>query len=173
MAYCVVRTDNLAGTDVRSMLESVKYMGSGSTEAAIANGSVVKIAGLIADATTGEPVEYEVMKGVTPAANTSLDEVVLIADPEVMYDERKKSLDQFINEAGEVVRGYHLHTGDIFSITAEGFANASPAVGQIVELAASTKWNNVASATNGSTVVGKIIDKNIVGRYTYYAIRVD
>lgn len=172
MAYCVVRTDNLAGTDVRSMLESVKYMGSGSTETAIENGNVVKIDGLMADA-NGVPVEYEVMKGVTPAANSKLDEIVLIAAPEVMYDERKKNLDEFRSEAGAVVRGYHLHTGDIFSITAEGFANASPAVGQIVELAASTKWNNVASATNGSTVVGKIIDKNIVGRYTYYAIRVD
>ena len=40
MAYGVVRTDKLMGTDVRSMLESVKYMGAGSTATAIDNGEV-------------------------------------------------------------------------------------------------------------------------------------
>lgn len=169
MPYCVVRTDKLMGTDVRSMLESVKYQVAGAESAmvdtAIENGNVVKVGALISG-------EREVKSATTPAATTKLDEVVLVAAPEVMYDERKRNLDEFINEAGKIVRGYHLHSGDIFSVTAEGLKNASPAVGQVIELAASTKWNNVATATVGSTVIGKIIAKDVVGRHTYYVIQV-
>lgn len=168
--HAVVRTDKLMGTDVRSMLESVKYMGSGSTETEIENGNVLKVDGLL---TVDGVAEREVKKGVTPAANSKLDEIVLVAAPEVMYDERLRSLSDYVSEAGKIVRGYHLHSGDIFSVTAEALKNASPAVGQVIELAASTKWNNVANATSGSTKIGKIIAKDIVGQFTYYVIQVD
>lgn len=46
--------------------------------------------------------------------------------------------------------------------------------GNVVELAAkATKLNVVASATDSTTTVGKIIDVEIAGRYTYYVIKVD
>ena len=169
--YAVVRTDKLMGTDVRSMLETVKYMGAGSTATAIENGNVVKVDGTLLADSDGVTIR-EIKKGVTPAATSKLDEIVLIATPEVMYDERKKGLDEFRNEAGKLARGYHLHSGDIFSVTAEALANASPAVSQIIELAAGTKLNNVTTATSGSTVIGKIIAIDVVGRYTYYVIQV-
>ena len=167
MAYGVVRTDKMMATDVRSMLESVKYMGAGSTATAIDNGNVVKLDGSLM---TGE---REIKKGVTPAANDALDAIVLIASPEVMYDERKRNLDEFQNEAGKVCRGYHLHSGDIFSVTKDALDGAAtPAVGNVVELKAGIKLNVAASATGGSTVVGKIIAVDVVGRYTYYVIQV-
>lgn len=167
MAYGVVRTDKMMATDVRSMLESVKYMGAGSTATAIDNGNVVKLDGSLM---TGE---REIKKGVTPAANDALDAIVLIASPEVMYDERKRNLDEFQNEAGKVCRGYHLHSGDIFSVTKDALDGVSaPAVGNVVELKAGIKLNVAASATGGSTVVGKIIAVDVVGRYTYYVIQV-
>lgn len=169
--YAVVRTDKMHATDVRSMLETVKYMGAGSTATAIENGNVVKVDGTLIADSDGVTIR-EIKKGVTPAATSKLDEIVLIATPEVMYDERKKGLHEFINEAGKLARGYHLHSGDIFSVTAEALANANPAVNQIIELAAGTKWNNVATATSGSTVIGKIIAIDVVGRYTYYVIQV-
>lgn len=167
MAFGVVRTDRLMGTDVRSMLESVKYMGAGSTATAIDNGNVVKLDGSLM---TGE---REIKKGVTPAANDVLDAIVLIASPEVMYDERKRNLDEFQNEAGKICRGYHLHSGDIFSVTKDALDGAAaPKVGDAVELKAGTKLNVADSATSGSTVVGKIIAVDVVGRYTYYVIQV-
>lgn len=167
MSYGVVRTDKMIATDVRSMLESVKYMGAGSTATAIDNGNVVKLDGSLM---TGE---REIKKGVTPAANDALDAIVLIASPEVMYDERKRNLDEFQNEAGKVCRGYHLHSGDIFSVTKDALDGAAtPAVGNVVELKAGIKLNVAASATGGSTVVGKIIAVDVVGRYTYYVIQV-
>lgn len=168
--YAVVRTDNMAGTDVRSQLVSVQYLGSnGATPTAIENGNVLKIGAL----KTGE---REIYVGGAVAANDSLDDVVLVASPEVMYDERLHNLDQYINEAGKTCRGYHIHTNDIFSVTKEALTGAStPDVGDVVELAAGTKLNVVAAATgatDGSTVVGTIIAIDVVGAYTFYAIRV-
>lgn len=168
MAYAVVRTDAMAGTDVRGQLVSVKYMGAdGATPTAIENGNVLKIGALM----TGE---REIYIGGAVAANDKIDDVVLIASPEVVYDERKRNLDDFVNEAGKACRGYHIHSGDTFSVTAEALSGTgTPAVGNIVELAAGTKLAFAASATTGSTKVGRIIAVDVVGRYTYYAIKVD
>lgn len=168
MAHGVVRTDLLAGTDVRSDLVSVRYQPS-NVMTAIDNGNVVLLGAL----ETGSRTVY---KGATPAANSDLGEIVLVASPEVMYDERLKNLDEYTNVAGKISRGYRLHSGNIFSVTKDALdGEASPAVGDVVELKAGTKLNVVAAATgatSGSTVVGKVEDINVVGRYTYYAIRV-
>lgn len=168
MAYAVVRTDALAGTDVRGQLVSVKYMGAdGATPTAIENGNVLKIGALM----TGE---REIYIGGAVAANDKIDDIVLIASPEVVYDERKRNLDDFVNEAGKACRGYHIHSGDTFSVTAEALSGTgTPAVGNIVELAAGTKLAFAASITTGSTKVGRIIAVDVVGRYTYYVIKVD
>lgn len=168
MAYAVVRTDKMIGTDVRSELVSVRYQPS-NVQTDIENGNVVKLGAL-------ETGSREIYKGDTPAANDDITAIVLVATPEVMYDERKRNLDEFINEAGTIARGYRLHKHDIFSVTKEALDGAeTPKVGDVVELKAGTKLNVKAAATgatSGSTVIGSIIDKNIVGRYTYYAIEI-
>lgn len=177
MAYGVVRTDNMFGTDVRAGLVSIKYIAVSSsggnttrTETEIENGNVLRVGELMEG-------EREIFNGYVPAVNTPLNEIVLVATPEVMYDERKRNLDEFINEAGRPCRGYRLHKGDIFSVTADALTvsvsgKTAPEEGNLVELQADTKLKVVATATNGSTVVGKIIAVDVVGRYTYYAILV-
>lgn len=176
MAYGVIRTDRMYGTDVAPNLVSVKYMGTGTTATAIENGNVVKLNGLM----TGE---REVYKGVTPAANTPLDQIAIIASPEVMYDERKHNLDQFINEADRISRAYIPHVHGIFSVTKEDLDTTAiqdsdddeevlPVVGNIVELMAGTKLKVTASLTSGSTKVGEIIQVETTKRYTYYVIEV-
>lgn len=166
MAYGIVRTDNMYGTDVRAALVSIKYMGAnGSTPTAIENGSVLKVGALVEG-------EREVFVGGNVAATDKVEDVVLVASPEVVYDERKKNLEDYINEAGKACRGYHIHSGDIFSVTKEALAGeAAPAVGNIVELAAGTKFKVVKSATSGSTTIGTIIAIDVVGRHTYYVIK--
>ena len=168
MSHAVVRTDNMYGTDVRAGLVSAKYFVD-TTETAIDNGNVVKLVELLEG-------EREIFKAVAPAANTPISEVVLVDAPEVMYDERLRNLDEFYNKAGKPFRGYRLHTGDAFSVTKDGLDGAAtPAVGDVVELKAGTKLNVKAAATGataGSTVVGAIEAVEIVGRYTYYVIRV-
>lgn len=167
MAYGVVRTDLMYGTDVGAGLVSAKYLGSnGSTPTEIENGNVLKLGALI----TGE---REVYVGSAVAADDDVKDVVLVASPEVTYDERKRNLSDYINEAGKIVRGYRFHTNDVFSVTKEALdGKATPAVGDVVEFKAGTKLNVAASATSGSTVLGKIIAVENAGRYTYYVIRV-
>ena len=168
MSYGVVRTDLMYGTDVRSGLVSIEYLGAdGQTPTAIENGNVLKAGAL-------KSGEREILVGAAVAANDDLKNVVLVCSPEVMYDERKKALDEFINEAGRPARGYRLHTGDIFSVTKDALdGKATPEVGDVVELKAGTKLNVAASATNGSTVVGEILAVDVVGKYTFYVIRVN
>ena len=171
--YAVVRTDNMYGTDVRAGLVSVKYIVETTvddetvkTETEIENGSVLKLGALMDG-------EREVYEGSDVDADTAIEEVVLIASPEVEYDERLRNLDEFINHVGKPCRGYRLHSGDIFSVTKKALVGLdAPEKGNVVELKAGTKLNVAASATSGSTVVGKIHDVEIAGRYTYYAIQV-
>lgn len=163
--HAVVRTDRMFGTDNRAGLISVKYIVD-NAETAIDNGNVLKAVELLDG-------EREIFKGVAVAANDTLDDVVFVASPELMYDERLHNLDDFINVAGKPCRGYRLHKGDIFSVTKAALdGKSTPEVGDIVELKAGTKMNVAASLTSGSTQVGKIIAVDVVGRYTYYAILV-
>ena len=169
MSYAVVRTDKMFGTDNRAGLVSVRYQPEVAGEATpteLENGSVVLLQGL-------ETGEREIYVGVDVKADSDITDVVLIATPEVMRDERKRNLDQFINEAGDPCRGYRFHKGNIFSVTKPALVGKeTPEIGDIVELADGTKLNVAATATQGSTKVGEIIDINLVGKYTYFAIEV-
>lgn len=158
----VVRTDKMYATDVRAGLVSVRYQ-PGDVMTDIDNGNVVKLGEL-------EDGSREVYKGDTPSASDDLGAVVLIASPEMIYDETVRGLDKFYNKAGRIARGYRLHKGDIFSVTADAL-EGTPALGNVVELADGTKLSTVASAS-GATLVGTIVDVNVVGRFTYYAIEV-
>ena len=106
--YCVVRTDRMYGTDVAPGLRSLRFYADGQV-AEVENGVIAHLEGL-------EEGQREVHKAVAATAGADLTECVLIAAPEVMYDERLRNLDDFINEAGKAVRGYILHCNDEFSV---------------------------------------------------------
>lgn len=163
--HAVVRTDNMTGTDVRSQLVSVRYMGAdGNTASEIDNGNVLKLGALLDS-------QREIFTGTDVSADTAVTDIVLVASVETMYDERKKNLDEFTNGAGTNIRGYHLNHGDLFAVTAEALTG-DLSVGNIVELAKGTKLSVQKSAT-GATVVGSLIAKEVSGRYTYYVIKVN
>ena len=156
MAYAIVKREAMASENVANLRKSFKYLPSG-TATAVENGNVVKATSVISG-------ERELLEGSTPLVNTELKDILLVTTPEVMADERKKNLDEFINEAGAIATGDRLISGDIFTVTADAFtAAATVVVGDVVELAASTKLKVVASATgltSGSTQVGTIYDIN-------------
>lgn len=169
MAHGIVRTDLLGGTDVRAHLVSIEYLGAdGKTETDIDNGNVLKVGAL-------KEGEREIYVGSAVEASDALEDIVLIATPELIYDERYQyDIAEFYNKAGVPCRGYRLHSGEIFSVTKDALAGAEkPAVGDIVELAEGTKLNVASSATSGSTGVGKILAIDTVGKYVFYAILVD
>lgn len=166
--HAVVRTDNMAGTDVRAQLVSVVYMGDdGATATDIDNGNVVLLDGHVDG-------EREIYKGITPTASSAIGDIVLLATPEIRYNELEKALEDFYNEAERPARGYHLHSGAYFSVTKDALDGVDePAVGNVVELAASTKLNVAASATSGSTAVGKIDAVETAGARTWYVVKID
>lgn len=154
MAHAICRTDKMTGTTDVAALVNLKL------HADVDNGNVV----VVGARATGEREAYSTS---TPAAGSALKSIALVCAPEVMYDERKKNLNEFYNEQGAIVRGYILHNGDEFSLTADGF-EGTPAVGNVVELQAGVKLKTVGSATSNSTGVGTITDVE----NGYYTVRV-
>lgn len=157
--HSVVRLDNVE----HAPIESVRFYDSDAL-AAIDNGRVVKLDTLI---------DSEVFKAVTPAASTPIAEVVLVASPELMYDERLVNMNEFFNEVdGVAARGYGFYNGMKFSVTKDAF-EGTPAVGNVVELDAGIKMKIVPSATEGSTKIGRVIAIETVGSYEYVVVRVE
>lgn len=143
MAHCICCTDKMTGTTDAAALVNLKL------HTDVDNGNVVLV-GALADG------EREVYSTSAPAKDSKLNAIALVCAPEVSYDERKKNLNEFYNEADTIVRGYVFHNGDEFSITVDGF-DGTPAKGNLVELQAGIKLNAVASATTGCTAVGTIV----------------
>jgi hypothetical protein len=151
MAYAMVRLDRMHGTDNAGDIVSLRYSPSG-TDTVIENGNVVLLGAL-------DTSNREVYVAGTPARDSALAKIALVASPEIVADERYKSLSDFRNAAGAIARGFMLRSGDIFSVTAEAVTEISgtaPAVDQVVELQAGTKLKLTASLTSGSTQVGSV-----------------
>lgn len=161
MAYTVIRTDLMSGTKQPADLVSLRFYGADGQPAEVENGVIVKLEGY-------EDGEREVMKAVAATAGTDLNECAIVAGVEVMYDERKKNLDEFINEAGKATRGYIFRSRNLFSVTADGFVGGTvPTEGQTVGIGANGK---IAA---GGTGLGVCADIEVAGRYTYYTIKID
>ena len=159
MAYAVVRTDNLSGIIDGARLATVHFY-NGANKAAIENGNIISLNGL------DEPGVY---KAIAPTANQGLGKLALVATPEIMSARQYKNLDDFINIAGAEVRVYILHSGDVFSVTAEALDGTVGSTTVGVEVQASTKLKVVTAATNA---VADYLGSDVENGYTYYKFRV-
>lgn len=160
MAYCVIRTDLVSGTKQPADLVSLRFYNAEGEKAEVENGVIVHLQGY-------EEGEREVRKAVAASAGADLNECAIIAAPEVMYDERLKNLEDFINEKGKAVRGYIPRSRNTFSFTKEGFVNgAVPTVDAEVGIGENGK---IDAAGTG---LGKCVHIEQVGRYTFYAIEI-
>ena len=135
-----------------------------NTPAAIDNANIVEVNDILVDG------DRELWVCTTPTATSK--RLAIVTTPEVDYDERLTIFD-WQNKAGKPIRIHLLSemVGQVFSATAEAF-NTTPTKGDIVEAQAGTKMKVVASATEGSTVIGKIVDVEDVNGITFYVIRV-
>lgn len=163
MAYTVFRSDLLSGTDVAADLVSVKVFDSADNEIAVENGTIVKLMGYLEG-------EREVIKAVLAAAGDDMADCAIIGTPEVFYDERKKNLDEFINEAGTIARAYIPRSRNLYSVTKDGFvgATAPTTTGEKSTVGIGADGKLDTSATGWGTV--EAIE--VAGRYTYYLIRI-
>lgn len=161
--YAIVNTDLMSATDDRSRMRSFKYgamEGDEFTGKDIQNGSVVTLL-------NDKRLDRDLWIAVDPTASTALDDIVLVTTPEIMYDERLKSLHDFYNEADTNATGMVLKVNDIFSVTEEAL-DGTPEVGQPVSVQAGTKIKVGA----GGTQIGTIIEKWVHNKDVYWAIRV-
>lgn len=157
--YCVIRTDLMSGTKQPADLVSFRFYDSAGNPAEVENGVIVKLEGY-------EDGEREVMKAVAATSSTPLSDCAIVAGVEVMYDERKKNLDEYINEAGKIVRGYIPRSRNLFSVTKEGFVGATaPAKNAAVGIGADGKIDASGSG------LGTCVAIEDAGRYTYYVIK--
>ncbi len=160
MAFAVIRTDLMSGTKQPADLVSLRFYDAEGNQAEVENGVIVELQGY-------EDGEREVMKAVAATAGADLNECAIVAGVEVMYDERKKNLDEYINEAGKAVRGYIPRSRNVFSVTKEGFVGGTvPTKGAEVGIGADGK---IDAAGTG---LGVCVDIEVAGRYTYYAIKI-
>ncbi len=160
MAYTVIRTDLMSGTKQSADLVSLRFYDAEGKAAEVENGVIVKLEGY-------EDGQREVMKAVAAKAGDDLNECAVVAGVEVMYDERKKNLDEFINEAGKATRGYIPRSRNEFSVTKEGFVGGSvPTVGAEVGIGTGGK---IDASGRG---LGTCVAIENAGRYTYYTIKI-
>lgn len=161
MSYAIVRTDNMAGTFDGSKVVSFRYF-DGTEYTAVENGAVLKLDSLIEG-------EKDVWKAVKPTANDTLGKLILVATPELMADERKQNLDEFVNGAGKNARGYIIQSGCTFSATSEAF-NGTPDIttNKYLTVAAAVKLATATAATNARF---DVIAVESVGSKTYFVIR--
>lgn len=160
MSYCVIRTDLMSGTKNPADLVSLRFYNAEGKQAEVENGVIVALQGY-------EDGEREVMKAVAASAGSDLNECAIVAGVEVMYDERKKNLDEYINEAGKAVRGYIPRSRNMFAVTKDGFVGGTvPAKGAEVGIGTGGK---IDAAGTG---LGKCVDIEVAGRYTYYVIKI-
>lgn len=158
--YTVIRTDSLSGTDQRADLLSVRVYDAGDNTITAENGTIVKIGAL-------EDGEREVYKATLATADDNIDDCAILAGVEVMYDDRARNLDDYINEAGKAVRAYIPRNRNFFSVTKEGFVGGTvPAVEGKVGIGANGK---IDAAKTGLGVCKAI---EVAGRYTYYVIQI-
>lgn len=161
MKYAVIRTDLMSGTKNPADLVSLRFYGADGKVAEVENGVIVKLQGY-------EDGQREVMKAIAATASDELNDCAIVAGVEVMYDERKKNLTDYINEAGKAVRGYIPRSRNLFSVTAEAFVGGT----------APTKGAAVGIGTGGKidaagTGLGVCVDIETAGKYTYYTIKID
>ena len=158
--YTVIRTDNLSGIKQGADLVSLRFYDGSDEPIEVENGTIAKLMGY-------EDGEREVMKAVAASSGDDLNECAIVAGVEVDYDERKRNLDEYINEPKKIVRGYIPRSRNMFSVTAEGFVGGTvPAKGDTVGIGAGGK---IDAAGTG---LGTCVAVEIAGRYTYYVIMI-
>ena len=160
MAYCVIRTDLMSGTKQPADLVSLRFYNAEDKVAEVENGVIVELKGY-------EEGQREVMKAVAATSASDVANCAIVAGVEVMYDERKKNLDEYINEAGKATRGYIPRNRNLFAVTKEGFVGGTvPAVGDAVGIGANGKLDAAG------TGFGECVHIETAGRYTYYTIKI-
>lgn len=161
MGYCVIRTDALHGTHAPEDLVSLRVYDADGNPIAVENGTIVELQGY-------EAGQREVQKAVLATASSDVAKCAIVASVEMMYDERMRNLDEYTNEANKICRGYIPRSRNLYSVTKEGFVGgtAPTETGAAVGIGDGGKLDAAGSG------YGTLEEIEVVGRYTYYLIKI-
>ena len=153
--HVMFRSDAMAGTTLGQYLVSLRV------SADIDNGMLVAVGAL-------EEGEREV-KTMAPIANaTKLGEIAVLGSEEVNKAKSYDTVGEFTHEKGSIARGYILHNGGAYAVTAGAFDGAVPAKGaKIYAKAGSNKH-----FTSGDVEIGTCEAIETEGATVWYVIRV-
>ncbi|UGO51081.1 hypothetical protein PQE70_gp228 [Bacillus phage vB_BanS_Nate] len=149
----IVRKDKLlAGSN--GNLESVIVHDKADKTLQITNGVFVTVGALMQI-----PNDREVKKAKLSDTGSHTEEVLLIHNAEVMYDERLYKLEDYRIEAGKVARAYRLYTGDIFTLTVDLFTG-TPVVGDkfIASANGKLKKEDATNLAKDAKIVFEVIE---------------
>jgi len=162
MAYTVFRCDNMPGIDNRAFIASVLVQDAKGKNIEVENGAIVEVGALV-------PGQHDLYTAKLATSSSDIAKCAVLGTPEVIYTDyvTERNLDAFKNEAGVPAAAYLLKDGGVFSVTKEGFVGgtAPSEAGGTVGLGADGKIDASGSG------LGEVLAIDVVGRYTYYAIR--
>lgn len=112
-----VRKDKLLAGYNGNLESVIVYDNAGTTKVEVKNGEWVVLEEL-------EVGQREVRKARLASSADASKPLYFIHNSEVMYDERKYKLSDYVREAGKVSRAYSVHVGDIVTLTSDLFDGA-------------------------------------------------
>jgi hypothetical protein len=146
----IVRKDKIL-SGYNGNLESVMvHNNAGSATVETTNGVFVVVEGLMAG-------QREVKKARLAGSADATKDVLLVHSPEVMYDERKWKVEDFVIAKDKVARAYRLSTGDIITLTADLFV-AEPSVGDVLVVKTNGLLGDDATAEATAKVLFTVIE---------------
>lgn len=135
------------------------YVGNIETvihDAEMKNGYVVNLGDRVTD-------NQEVFNVSVPTTATlGSEEILLVASPEVMYDE-PHNISDFKIEAGKLARAYHLTPGDVWTAHKD-LIDGTPIVGQyVIPQNGKMLLKPAADLTDGTRFVAKVDAETTIG----------
>lgn len=153
--HVMFRSDAMAGTTLGQYLVSLRVA------ADIDNGMLVAVGAL-------EEGEREVKTMASITNTTKLGAIAVLGSEEVNKAKSYDTVGEFTNEKGSIARGYILHNGGAYAVTAGAFDGAAPAKGaKIYAKAGSNKH-----FTAGDVEIGTCEAIETEGATVWYVIRV-
>lgn len=153
--HVMFRSDAMAGTILGQYLVSLRA----ATE--IDNGMLVAVGSL----EEGQR-EVKTMNAIT--AETKVGAIAVLGSEEVNKEASFDTVGDFTNKAGTIARGYILHDGGAYAVTAEAFDGGVPAKdAKIFAKAGSNKHH-----TAGDVEIGTCEAIENDGATTWYVIRI-
>ena len=147
----IVRKD-ITQASYHGGLESVKVFDkAGTNKVQVTNGVFVHLQGLLEG--------RELRKAVLGDKATATQEVLFIHNPEVMYDERKYKLKDYVIPADKVARAYRLYRGDILTLTTDLFVG-TVAVGDKLVVHTNGLLGKDSTALTTARVVFEVIENS-------------